>query len=119
LIIAKEGSHMGVNDTINTTMKGQTLTPSLVKPSPIKRMLINTSVNNINKHRASDAKATAAKVKVSDASITKTRITSDESVPKHGVIYGIGTSTDHEDMKILLIVSGVVAGLGFMYFYGH
>jgi len=46
-------------------------------------------------------------------------LTSDESIAKDGVIYDTESTTGHEDIKILLIVSGVIAGLGFMYFYGH
>jgi len=78
---------VGVNNDLNTTMKGQTLVKSMVKPSPTKRMPIDTSVTKIKKH---DVTATMAKVMVNDASMRKTNVkllTSDESVAKHGVIY--------------------------------
>jgi len=42
-IIAKEGSHMGVNYTNNTTMKGQTLTPSPEKVGNVPEGLYNLS----------------------------------------------------------------------------
>jgi len=113
LIIAKEGSHMGVND-INTKIIGQVLSHNLVKPSPTKRISID---NNIKSKE--DTKHTTIPTKQSTTMTQTSKILTSEA-GKHGVIYGTeSTTNDHEDMKILLIVSGILAGLGFMYFYGH
>jgi len=69
------------------------------------------------------------KIKVKETSVTSSKTTKTKTskiltseAGKHGVIYDTGTTaslTDYEDMKILLVVSGILAGLGFMYFYGH
>jgi len=58
------------------------------------------------------------------ASNNKTGLTSEPTseAGKHGVIYNIESMTsltsEHDDVKTLLIVSGILAGLGYMYFYG-
>jgi len=56
--------------------------------------------------------------------VTKTNakpLTTEYSVAKHGVIYdteSTSSNNNHEDMKILHIVSGIIAELGFMHFRG-
>jgi len=49
-----------------------------------------------------------------------------ETVDRHGSIYQSSDNSNelaalyaHDDMKTLLIVSGVLGGLGYMYFYRH
>jgi len=119
ITVAGKGLYMGVNDDLITTMKGQTLIKSLVKPSPTKRIPIDHNVAKPSTHSSKPSTPSTS------ANVTKTNakhITTEDSAAKHGPIYNTGTSaslTDHEDMKILLIVSGITAGLGFMYFYEH
>jgi len=115
LKVAGDGLHMGVNDDLNTTMKGQTLVMSLVKTSPIKRMPITSVTNKI---KVSEKSSKTSKTDDTSTSMTKTRLTNktNETIDKHGVIYDTNTnsSSEHEDMKTLLIPSGILAGQGYM-----
>jgi len=112
---------------INTKIIGHTLSHNLAKPSPTKRMPITNQIkiNEDIKHttipkQQSNRTSTTSAVLASD---NKTGLTSESTseTDKHGVIYNTESMTsltsEHDDVKTLLIVSGVIAGLGYMYFY--
>jgi len=120
MLIAGEGLSMGVNDTINTKIIGHTLHSSLnlVKPSPTQRIPIDNQINvsedikhtTIPKQQSSRATSTS----MMKANLTRAASMMDQ----YGVIYSTEQRrlSEHEDMKTLLIVSGMLAGLGYMYF---
>jgi len=115
LKIAGEGLSMGVNDDLNTKMVGQVLTPNLDKPSPIKRMPIDNNIRRISEKSSKTSKTDDTSNNTKQQS---SRATCTSMINKHGVIYDTesNSNSEHEDMKTLLIVSEILAGLGFMYF---
>jgi len=147
LLIAREDLSMGVNDNINTKVIAHTLSRDLSKPTPTKRIPIDThtsgkaesnieskhilaNATKVNKEESKPATMTKPKSKTDPnaASRTSSKVTNptNEIVDKHRSIYQSSDNSNqfaaldaHDHMKTLLIVSGVLGGLGYMYFYRH
>jgi len=135
LLIAGEGLSMGVNDNINTKVIAHTLSQDLSKPTLNKRIPIDTHT----KPNATSRGKAESKMESKDTNATKvthlyptaanrtnSNVTNptNETVDKHGYQSSDNSNRQQavaapDDMKTLLIVSGVLGGLGYMYFYRH
>jgi len=111
----------------------------LSKATPTKRLPIDTHTRpnvtsrgkaeskmeskdtNVTKEESKPAMMTQSKIDPNAASRTSSKVTNptNETVDRHGSIYQSSDNSNqldaHDDMKTLLIVSGVLGGL--MYFY--
>jgi len=95
-----------------------------MSPSPIRRMPIDNHVKYEVSEKSSKTDDTSNSIKQQSSGATSTSMTKTQSksltsmTDKHGVIYNTEQRrlSEHEDMKTLLIVSGILAGLGYMYF---
>jgi len=112
----------------------------LSKPTPTKRIPIDTHTSgkaeskmeskdtNATKEKSKPTMMTQSKIDPNAASRTSSNVKvtnpTNETVDKHGSIYQSSDNSNrqhvvaaHDDVKTLLIVSGVLGGL--MYFYRH
>jgi len=153
LLIAGKGLSMGVNDNINTKVIAHTLSRDSSKPTPSKRIPIDTHIKpnaasrtsgkaeckmesknllanatKVNNEESKPATMTQSKIDPNTAIRTSSKVTNprNKTVDRHGSIYQSSDNSNrqqvvaaHDDVKTLLIVSGVLGGLGYMYFYIH
>jgi len=78
----------------------------------------HTTIPKQQSNRESTSAVLASNNKTSVNLLTSETSETTSETGKHGVIYDTksNSSSEHEDMKILLLVSGILAGLGYMYF---
>jgi len=132
---------MGIND-INTKIIGHRLSPDMPKSSATERIpIVSTQVNTAAIKQGKKDTTTAA-IRTSETNIKQQQLTekmskpnttiskatnpTNKTVDKHGSIYQSSDNSNrqqvvaaHDKMKTILIVSGVLGGLDFMYFYKH